>query len=177
MAFMTTLNHTIHRTIQTIVARGGEAYQVMADQVIIKIPGEATNGAYTVVEVISPPGGGPPALHTHQPQETFYILEGVATFETLHGGELVKIEAKPGDIVHIPGMTPHTYRNYGSQPLHFITLISPACMDRFFAELGVHITDPANPPRPSGPPDMARVLRIAAKHGIEFVGPRPDAAP
>jgi hypothetical protein len=51
-------------------------------------------------------------------------------------------------------------------------------MERFFAEAGTPVTDPSAPPLSAAPPDEAQVARmvaVAKKHGIEFVGPPPSS--
>jgi hypothetical protein len=54
----------------------GKALFVLGDIVTFKLSATETNSAYSLVEIISAPGGGPAFLHTHVPQETFWILEG-----------------------------------------------------------------------------------------------------
>jgi CRP-like cAMP-binding protein len=59
-----------------------------------------------------PPGGGPPVIHRHDPSEIYYILEGEFTFY-LGGGDSTprQVIAGAGDVVPLPGGTPHTVRN------------------------------------------------------------------
>jgi len=54
----------------------GKALFVLGDIVTFKLSAAETNSAYSLIEIISVPGGGPASLHTHSPQETFWILEG-----------------------------------------------------------------------------------------------------
>ena len=54
----------------------GEAMFVLGDVITFKITGEDSDHAYFLTEIRSLPGGGPAFLHTHIPQETFWILEG-----------------------------------------------------------------------------------------------------
>ena len=64
------------------IARGeGRQLRVLSDIVEIKLSGAETNGAYTLIEVQTPPQGGASILHTHPPQETFIILEGIYEFK------------------------------------------------------------------------------------------------
>jgi len=54
----------------------GKVYNVFQDKITIKISGEMTNGAYSISEDITPPGGGaPPHVHSRE-DEMFYVLEG-----------------------------------------------------------------------------------------------------
>lgn len=141
----------------------------MFDQFRILVSGTNTDEAYTLVEVIVPPGGGVPGLHTHPQQETFFVLEGELAIDTLRDGAPARDVLQPGDVAIVPGMAPHTYRNTSSAPARYISVQVPGGFDRFLAELGIPITDPANPPVPSGPPDMQRVMEICARHNVSFV--------
>lgn len=158
---------------QLRAVRDGEdtLYQSMTDQFRIKASSADTDEAYTVLEVIVPPGGGPPGLHTHPQQETFYILEGEFAIDTLHEGSPASEVVHAGDVVNVPGMAPHNYRNVGATPGRFMSVQVPGGFDRFLLELGVPVTDPANPPQFSEVPDMQRVMEICARHNVSFVQP------
>jgi hypothetical protein len=54
----------------------GKALFVLGDVVTLKLSTAETNTAYSLIEIMSVPGSGPAFLHTHGPQETFWILEG-----------------------------------------------------------------------------------------------------
>jgi hypothetical protein len=72
-----------------------------------------------------------------------------------------------GDVVNVPGMAPHNYRNSGNIPGRFVSVQVPGGFDRFLIELGVPITDSAS--QLPEPPDMQRVMEICAKHNVSFV--------
>ena len=61
----------------SIQAADGPTYYVIGDIITIKLTAQETDSAYFVAEVVSQPGGGPAFLHTHEPQETFHVVEGV----------------------------------------------------------------------------------------------------
>jgi mannose-6-phosphate isomerase-like protein (cupin superfamily) len=63
------------------------------------------------------PGGGP-ALHKHAYAEVFVMLEGVAHF--VAGDE--EREVRAGEIVVVPGDTPHRFFNAGQGPLRQINI-------------------------------------------------------
>jgi hypothetical protein len=44
----------------------GKALFVLGDVVTLKLSAAETNSAYSLVEIVSVPGGGPAFLHTHQ---------------------------------------------------------------------------------------------------------------
>lgn len=162
---------SIEKQLHVIPAGQATLYQSLTDQFWIKVSSADTDEAYTMLEVIVPPGGGPPGLHTHPQQETFYILEGELTIDMLRDGALASVVVHAGDVVHVPGMAPHNYRNVGTVPGCFISIQVPGGFDRFLLELGVPVADPANPPQLSELPDMQRVMEICAKHNVSFVRP------
>jgi quercetin dioxygenase-like cupin family protein len=69
---------------QTIAPQGfkavfppeGKPLAMMSEAVRIRLRGDDTGGAYSVIEDETPPEAGPP-LHVHSPEdETFYVVEG-----------------------------------------------------------------------------------------------------
>lgn len=66
--------------------------------VTAKVRGAQTGDAYTVLELVLPPGAGAP-LHVHQREdEAFYVIDGVV--EIQHGGQTYTAEA--GAVVVLP---------------------------------------------------------------------------
>lgn len=64
----------------------------------IKATAAQTQGAYTMIEVFSSPGNGPPP-HVHKNEdETLYVLDG--EFEILNGEQLMR--AKPDALAFVP---------------------------------------------------------------------------
>lgn len=154
------------RQISVKAAGAGAAYWVGADHVTIKASGEDTEGAYALVDVIVPPGAGPPPHIHHREDEAFSILEG--EFEFLAGDKTVRVVA--GDFIHAPKNVIHTYRNVGLSPGRMLVVASPPGFERFVAEVGVPVTEGASPPQT--PPDVAEFVRVAASYGIEILLPQ-----
>jgi hypothetical protein len=63
-------------TINVTRADEGETWLVVTDVTTIKASGAETSGKLLVLEVMVPPGGGPPVLHRHEYSEVFLFLEG-----------------------------------------------------------------------------------------------------
>ncbi len=169
---MTTQASIIH-----LSAVEGRSFLVGADLVTFKVTGHQTGGEYNLFEVIVPPLSGPPALHTHPPQETFYVLEGEFEITGLGADGPYAIRATAGSVVHVPKGVPHNYKNVGTIPGRVLLIFSPTEMEQFFAELGAPVTDKANLPVLDGPSDMDRMMAIFKKHQIELVAPMEAASP
>jgi quercetin dioxygenase-like cupin family protein len=77
---------------------------------------------------------GPP-LHVHREQhDSFYVLEGVLTFQL---GEEV-LELRPGDFVSAPPGVPHTFDNTKKDgpPVKVCNILTPGGFDQFMVRLG-----------------------------------------
>lgn len=167
------------RRFSHVPAGGGPTYNIIGERITFKVTSAETGDAFSVAELASPPGGGPP-LHTHPAAETFIILEGTFEFSGLDDGEPYAIWATPGDTVYIPGGAPHAYKNAGPTPARALGVLAPGGeMERFFAEAGTLVSDPSIPAAPAEPPSEAQIARmivIAGRHEIFFLPPQVAAA-
>lgn len=146
---------------------------VVTDIITLKAVAEDTSDAILFVEVIVPPGGGPPFLHRHKPAEVFYILEGEFEVRTAdEAGVIEAIQIGAGSTIRIPSMAWHNYKNIGSQNGRFLASLSPAGIEEFFREVGRPAADPLNPPPVTPPTDeqRKRLLEIASKY-MEIMPP------
>jgi mannose-6-phosphate isomerase-like protein (cupin superfamily) len=125
-----------------VPAGEGKLLSVLGELIMCKVTSGETNGAYSVVEEVTPPQGGPP-LHVHQHEdEMFYILEGVC--EVRCGDQTFK--ATKGSLAILPRKIRHGFRNIGSTPSKILVTITPGGSERFFEEVSRLPTD--------RPPDM-----------------------
>jgi quercetin dioxygenase-like cupin family protein len=157
------------RRFPHIPAGAGAAYAIIGELLTFKVTNADTNAAFTVVELVAQPGGGPP-LHTHPSSESFTILEGAFEFTGLENDQPFTIRAVPGDTVFIPGNAPHAYRAVGARPGKTMLVFTPGTeMERFFIDAG----EPVAPGTavPSSPPDIPAMIAIAQKHGMIFLPP------
>jgi mannose-6-phosphate isomerase-like protein (cupin superfamily) len=128
-----------------------ETVYVGADELTFR----ASSAALLAVEVRMPPGGGPPGLHRHVPDEIYRGLQGEFAVYI----EDQRIALRPGDVVHIPGGAAHTVRNESEEEALAYVVFSPgADMERFVR--GAAALEA---------PDPASVKALAQRHGIEFV--------
>src|SRR5213083_2612826 len=71
----------------------------------IKLPGEATDGRFALIEFLFPQHASPP-LHTHPQDESYFVLEGRLTVQA---GER-RFALESGAAAVVPMGVPHTFR-------------------------------------------------------------------
>jgi uncharacterized cupin superfamily protein len=117
-----------------------------------------------------PPGGGPPPHLHHREEESFYLLQGTLTIEA--AGRTFR--ASPGDFVHIPRGTVHSFRNDGKVDAKMLVTVSPAGpagIEKFFEESFYPATDRSAAPPLITEELMGRMQAAAARNGLEVVLP------
>src|SRR4028119_1219323 len=88
-------------------AEGSRSLRIFGELVTCKVTSDQTGGAYSLFEVTTQPGKGPPPHVHHREDESFYVLEG--EYEFLVGGDALKAGA--GSLLYVPKGTLHTHRN------------------------------------------------------------------
>ncbi len=156
--------------VEYVPAGTGPMYMGPGTKVTFLVTGAQSDGACFIFEGITPPGGGPPPHIHHHQEESFYLLQGTLTIQA--AGQTYR--ASPGDFVHIPRGTVHSFRNDGEMDARLLTTVSPAGsagLDKFFAEAFYPATDRSAPPPLVSNELMARIMVAAAKNNLEFVRP------
>ncbi len=143
----------------------GQELKAFGDTILFKVVGGQTGNDITIGMAITPPGGGPP-LHFHRREHEVFIIES-GDLEMNIGGEWKK--APPGSVVFLPKDVPHQFRNIGDVPSRHWVIASPGGGFETFYEKAAAVFAEA------GPPDMERILKAAADHGMEIVGPPPGS--
>lgn len=126
---------------------------------IFKVTGEDTGGAfdYFIVEVA--PYGGPP-LHVHHTQEeTIHILKG--RFKVRIGDEILYLNE--GDFAYLPSKVPHAFLNLTDKDAEIIVVYTPGGGHKFYEELG--------PLTRNGKPDQKVVAQLFEKYEMTLLGP------
>jgi len=126
---------------------------------IFKVTGDDTNGAfdYFIVEVA--PHGGPP-LHVHHLQEeTIHVLKG--KFKVRIGDEIFYLNQ--GDFAYMPSQVPHAFLNLTDEEGEIIIVYTPGGGHRFYEELG--------PLTRNGSPDKKVVAQLFEKYNMTLLGP------
>ena len=141
---------------------------VVGDTYTILFTGKDTAGRYCLIDMLVPPGGGPPP-HRHDFEEMFSILEGKIEF-TFRGA---KIALQAGETANIPANAPHQFRNVSGLPARLLCLCSPAGQEEFFMALGVPLATRTTPAPKLDEAAQSTVKEkagaLAAKYRTEFV--------
>jgi quercetin dioxygenase-like cupin family protein len=155
----------LHIPQPQINAREDAVVRFLGLPTAVRATQETTGGAFGLVENWSmPPGFASPYHIHHAEDEAFYVLEGELAI--VCGGKWMK--AGPGAYAFGPREIPHGFKVIGSQPARILLLCSPGGFENFVLELSQPMD--AAP----APPDMAKMLEVAAKFKIDILGPLPE---
>jgi quercetin dioxygenase-like cupin family protein len=134
----------------------------------ILIAGEQTGGRYCLIDMLVPPGGGPPP-HRHDFEEMFAVLDG--EIELTFRGEVHRAGA--GSTVNIPSNAPHSFKNRSDKAVRLLCMCAPAGQDEFFLAVGDPVgSRTAPPPKLSQSEQAERVERakaLAAQYRTELL--------
>jgi quercetin dioxygenase-like cupin family protein len=144
----------------------GQAIWFGTTHMTVKANSESTGNSLTAIEVVSPPGGCAPWHVHHREDEIFYVLEGDVLFKC--DDEL--FQASAGAFVFLPRDIPHSYKTLGETHARWLLLTTPAGAEGFFLEAGVPADEGGVGAQPLDPRQLAA---IAAKYGLEILGPPP----
>ena len=157
------------KKLTTIGATEGEYLSVVGDTYRLVITGAQTNGAYAVIDMLVPPGGGP-GPHAHADfQESFYVLEGEVEVKTELGTHI----ARKGEFLNIPlGGLVHCFNNKSDKLARLWCTVVPAGLDDFFKEIGAPVAAGTFLPPPHfEPEEIKRLQEIAKKYGQQVYPP------
>ena len=148
---------------EAIVRRPGEGTPIwMLDGLYeVKVSAKESAGAITVMEMTLPEGKGPP-VHTHECEETVFVIEGRLSY-TIGGKEY---EGGPGTIFHAPRGTLEGF--VPKERCRVLVAYAPGGMDAFFLEAGERAPHLGLPPPSTAPVDVARLVEIGAKFGLRI---------
>jgi quercetin dioxygenase-like cupin family protein len=148
-----------------------QQYKVLADgeglilksgpgrDLIFKVTGDDTGGAFDYFVVQVAPKGGPP-LHVHHGQEeTIHVLRG--QYKIRIGDEI--FYCKEGGFAYLPSKIPHAFLNLTDEPGEIIVVYTPGGGHKFYEEFG--------PVARSGPPDPKVLGALFEKYNMSLLGP------
>ena len=128
---------------------------------ILRATRQTTNGAFGLVENLMPAGFASPYHTHHLEDEAFYVLEGEMAF--VCAGNWTR--ARPGTYVFGPRNIPHGFKVLGDAPARLLLLCAPGGFEQFVVEMSE--AAPA-------PPDMPKLMAVAAKYQVDIHGPLPE---
>ena len=153
----------------TIGAEGGKILSIVGDTYRILAGGAETNGAFAVIDMLIPPGGGPGPHEHAQIEESFYVIDGEIEVKSEFGEYI----ATKGSFVNIPkGGVIHSFKNKTDKIAHLLCVVVPSGLDTFFEEIGqpVGYGEFLSPP-PMDPESIKKLQAIAEKHGQKVYPP------
>jgi|SRR4029453_7247722 quercetin dioxygenase-like cupin family protein len=146
-----------HQEPVVALPNSGEQLNIAGSQSFHKIKSSATNGAFSVMEFVTPPGKGV-ALHVHEREdELVYLLEG--QIEVTLGNQ--KMKAVPGVMALLPRGIPHGFTNIGDKPSRLLDTILPGQFDNYFVELAALYA--------AGNPSERQVDALSRKYRIKYL--------
>jgi quercetin dioxygenase-like cupin family protein len=148
----------------------GERLWFLGTLAVIRVPGEAVDGRFALIEFLFPRYASPP-LHTHPQDESYIVLDGHLTVQA--GKQRFELSAGGSAVVRM-GIA-HTFR-VESGTARVLVLSTPAGLERFVRDGSVPAASATLPPDGTPRPSAEELERIFATHGQISLGPplRPD---
>ncbi len=152
--------------MSTIAGAKAEPLWFLDNLAVIHARAEDTNGGYGIVEMLGARGDMPP-LHVHpHDDEGFYVIDGRLRLY-FPGGDTREIGA--GEFALAPRGVPHVYEVISDGPTRWLAL-SNGGFEAFVAEVSEPADEAVLPASYHGPAPE-ELPAIAARHGIEVLGP------
>jgi len=150
------------RTSEYVVLSEGQGLKLQSGpgrDLIFKVTGEDTNGAFDYFVVQVAPRGGPP-LHVHHLQEeTIHVLKG--RFKIRIGDEIFYLDE--GGFAYLPSKVPHAFLNLTDEGAEVIVVYTPGGGHKFYEELG--------PISRSGAATKQEIAAVFERHNMSVLGP------
>jgi quercetin dioxygenase-like cupin family protein len=134
----------------------------------VRVGGDATGGALTVLEHQGDRGYNSPVHRHDADEETFLVLEGELLVEV--DGQAYTVGA--GAAAVLPRKLPHAFVVTSPEAV-FLTIHTPAGFDKFVLAAGIP-ADAAGSPPTGFPPGPTALAAMASRYGIEILGPPPS---
>lgn len=109
---------------------GGERLVFGDIEVVVRVPSEATGGAFALIEEVEPMVDTPAHVHQHE-DELFYVLAGEHVYQV--GDDEFRVI--PGGLVFAPRGVPHSQRRATPGVGRQLVLVSPGGLEGFFRDL------------------------------------------
>ena len=126
---------------------------------VFKVTGEDTGGAFDYFTVEVAPHGGPPLHVHHKPGGDDPRPERALQGQDRRGD----LRTRSRRLAYLPSKVPHAFLNLTDAPAEIIVVYTPGGGHHFYEELG--------PATRNGTPDRAVVAAIFEKHDMSLLGP------
>src|SRR5438309_7895063 len=143
----------------------GERLWFLGTLATIKVPGEAVEGRFALIEFLFPRHASPP-LHTHPQDESYIVLEGRLTVQAAEQ----RFELVSGATAVVPMGVAHTFR-VESDTARVLVLSTPAGLERMVRDGSVRATRPTLPPSEAPRPSPEQLEELFRAHGQVNIGP------
>jgi quercetin dioxygenase-like cupin family protein len=143
----------------------GERRWFLGTLATIRVPGEAVDGRFALIEFVFPHLASPPR-HTHPQDESYVVLEGRLTIEA---GER-RFSLEPGGTGVVPMGVVHTFR-VDSETARVLVLSTPSGLERMIRDGSVPAGAATLPPPDAPRPTPEELGRLFAAHGQVNHGP------
>lgn len=142
-----------------VIRQPGEGLSISSPiSMLWRVTGAETGGAFSLNEGSIPPGVVVPPHRHRDADESFYILDGEATFRA--GEQPVVVTA--GAFIFIPRGTVRSIAVSNAAPLRLLSMYLPAGPERCYVEI-------AAMRRATPPPDAAAIRATFERYGWEWV--------
>lgn len=136
----------------------------------VLLDADTTGGVYDLVEMTSPPGHGPPP-HVHETYgEGWTVLEGELTAHTPAASTVIG----SGQAGFTPAGEAHALQVTSAEPCRMLICSVPAGFAAFVQAFGEEAKRDTLPPPYA--PDLERLTRVAAEHGITMLAALPPTS-
>jgi mannose-6-phosphate isomerase-like protein (cupin superfamily) len=120
----------------------------------IRVPASATNGSYSVTEILSSPGDSTP-VHLHENEdEHILVVEGTA--RVLYGEKM--FDATAGTMVSLPRGIPHAWGNPTDTPIRLMITARPGGVEEVLRLIATSS-------------DQLELLALSNKYAVRLIGP------
>jgi mannose-6-phosphate isomerase-like protein (cupin superfamily) len=144
-----------------------ERYWVLGQRLDFLATGETTAGRYSLFHLFIPAGPPGPLPHTHRDaDEFFFVLEG--RVEILF--EDAWRALGPGQFLHVPRGTVHTFRNTTTDAARMLSGFVPSGFERFFRDFGHSARLEDVEPLPLQEAELQRLRATATQYGMDLFG-------
>ena len=126
---------------------------------VFKVTGDDTAGAFDYFTVQVAPHGGPPLHVHHRQEEALHILRG--RFKVRVGEETATLEE--GGFAYMPAGLPHAFLNLTDEEGLLVVVYTPGGGHHFYEEFG--------PVARAAGSDRAAIAAVFSKHDMTLLGP------